>query len=467
MAISVLNQFVKPKTRFQVLLDRYQYLLSIAATFLFFSHLPDYLYTAPIIPVPPLAWIGALTFLSLPFIKKAANIPKPLLAWMIFYLLISMLSLMTVSGDELSFTDFRAKALSVLFIVLMYVLYQQQSVRHLRYTMIAVVILSTINNLMELLSPRLFSELNVGRPAGFYIDPNQSGCAILLGMLLGLPVIRKQYRWILILVAGIGIMTTFSRGAILGWLISTLIMIFGRMLSDSRRKIIVPAILLIIFLVSINPHRLLSDYFKGDTSGANWDIVNRLEEFQNPTETAKEDSAVSRQAVAAGAMVLFSNHPFWGNGLASTRKWMVADISTHNMYLYYMADNGILGILFLPGAIFAVVYRNKGENGTILICFAVFITLWGLFSHEVMAERYTLASFAFLAAMNTNEKWYLKHANQGNRIVPGLSRAQRLLPPGGDLRGARLLLPPGRTKQEAQRLLPPARNQKFISTDRD
>ncbi len=463
MAISILNQFVKPKTRFQVLLDRYQYLLSIAATFLFFSHLPDYLYTAPIIPVPPLAWIGALTVLSLPFLKKAANIPKPLLAWMIFYLLISMLSLMTVSGDELSFTDFRAKALSVLFIVLMYVLYQQQSVRHIRYTMIAVVILSTINNLIELLSPRLFSDLNVGRPAGFYIDPNQSGCAIFLGMLLGLPVIRKQYRWVLILVAGIGIITTFSRGAILGWSISTLIMVFGRMLSDKRRKIIVPAILLIIFLASINPLKLLSDYFKGDPTGANWDIVNRLEEFQNPTETAKEDSAVSRQAVAAGAMVLFSNHPFWGNGLASTRKWMVADISTHNMYLYYMADNGILGILFLPGAIFAVVYRNKGENVTVLISFAVFISLWGLFSHEVLAERYTLASFAFLAAMNTNEKWYLKHANQSDST----SRSQRLLPPAGDRRGSQLSLPPGRTKQEAQRLLPPALNQKFIPTDRD
>jgi O-Antigen ligase len=467
MAISILNQFVKPKTRFQILLDRYQYLLSIAATFLFFSHLPDYLYTAPIIPVPPLVWIVALTVMSLPFLRKAVNIPKPLLAWMTFYLLISMLSLLTVSGDELSFTDFRAKALSVLFIVLMYVLYQQQSVRHIRYTMIAVVILSTINNLIELLSPRLFSELNVGRPAGFYIDPNQSGCAIFLGMLLGLPVIRKEYRWILILVAGIGIMTTFSRGAILGWSISLLIMIFGRMLSDSRRKIIVPAILLIVFLASINPLKLLSDYFKGDPTGANWDIVNRLEEFQNPTETAKEDSAVSRQAVAAGAMVLFSKHPFWGNGLASTRKWMVADISTHNMYLYYMADNGILGILFLPGAIFAVVYRNKGESGTILICFAVFITLWGLFSHEVLAERYTLASFAFLAAMNTNEKWYLKHANRRDLIASRLSRAQRLLPPAGDRRGSQLALPPGRTKQEAQRLLPPARNQKFIPTERD
>jgi hypothetical protein len=465
MSARLLEQFVPFRSSIQIALDKYQYLLSIFATFLFFSNLPDYLYTAPIVPIPPLAWIGLVTVLSLPFLKKAVNIPKPLLAWMVFYLLISLLSLMTVSGDEISFTDFRAKVLSVLFVVVMYVLFQQKSLLHVKYTIVFVVLMSVMNNIIELLSPRLFSELNVGRPAGFYIDPNQSGCALMLGMLFGITIIKKQYRWILILVAGIGIMTTFSRGAILGWLLCTIIMIFGRMLSDQRRKIIVPAILLIIFLASINPLRLLSDYFKGDPSGANWDIVNRLEEFQNPTETAKEDSAASRQAVAAGAMALFSNHPFWGNGLASTRKWMVADISTHNMYLYYMADHGILGILFLPGVVFAVVYRNKGEEGTILICFAVFITLWGLFSHEVLAERYTLSSIAIVAAMNTNQRWYEKFAQQRDRMGSRLSRAQRLLPPSRQ--AGQLALPPARDKKTAQLALPPARNQKFIDRDRD
>jgi O-antigen ligase len=462
MSARLLEQFIPYRTSIQIALDKYQYFLSIIATFLFFSNLPDYLYTAPIIPVPPLVWIVALAVLSIPFLKKAANIPKPLLAWMIFYLLISLLSLMTVSGDEISFTDFRAKALSVLFIVLMYVLYQQKSLAHVKYTILFVVLMSVINNMFELLSPRMFSELNVGRPAGFYIDPNQTGCALMLGMLLGITVIKKPYRWILILVAGIGIMATFSRGAIIGWLLCTIILIFGRVLSDQRRKILVPAVLLVIFLVSINPLKTLSEFFKGDTTGANWDIVNRLEEFQNPS--ASEDSAMARQGVAAGAMMLFSNHPFWGNGLASTRKWMVADVSTHNMYLYFMADNGILGILFLPGAILAVVYRNKGENGTILVCFAVFVSLWGLFSHEVLAERYTLSSFALLAAMNTNQQWYMKFAQHNGQMGSRGSRAQRLLPPARQ--SSQLALPPARDKKTAQLALPPARNQKFIE-DRD
>ena len=299
--------------------------------------------------------------------------------------------------------------------------------------------MSVGNNLFELLNPKVFTEANVGRPAGFYVDPNKTGCALMLAMLLSLTIIKKPYRWISILVAGIGIMATFSRGAILGWVICTVILVIGRVICEQRRKVLLPAVILVFLLVSLNPLKTLTDYFKGDPSGANWDIVNRLEEFQNPS--LSEDSAMERQAVAAGGWIAFGRHPFWGNGLASTRKWTVSDVSTHNMYLYYMADNGILGVLFLPGAIFAVVYRNRGEQRTILICFAIFLSLWGLFSHEVLAERYTLSSLALVAAMNTNQKWYLKHTNRNFQLAPSMSPTSLFLPP--------------------------ARNQKTISQNRD
>lgn len=139
---------------------------------------------------------------------------------------------MTVSADELSFTDFRAKAVSVLFIGLMYAIFQQRSVHHIRYTIIAVVFISVCNNMIELLNLRIFSEVNLGRPAGFYIDANQSGCGMMPGMLTGIIVIKKPYRWILVLGTGIGMMGTFSRGAILAWLSCSLLLLMGRVLSD-------------------------------------------------------------------------------------------------------------------------------------------------------------------------------------------------------------------------------------------
>jgi hypothetical protein len=431
MSTNLLAQLGEPINRRQVLIDRYQRFISVVATFLFFSDIPDYLYAAPLLPVLPLIWIYVFLVLSLPFIHKVKTIPKPLLIWMVFYLLISTLSLMTVSSDEASFFDFRAKVLSVLFIALMYAIYQQKSLEHVKYTILIVVLMTIGNNMFELLNPRIFTDLNTGRPAGFYIDPNKTGCALMLGMLFSLDIIKKSYRGLFLLIVGVGVIATFSRGAMIGWVICVLILIAGRVLSDQRRKIMLPAIVLILILITVNPLQTLTDYFKGSsTDGANWDIVNRLEEFQNPS--LKEDSAMARQAVATGAWLMFGSHPLWGNGLASTRKWMVADVSTHNMYLYYMADHGILGVIFLPGAIFAVVYRNRGENQIIIICFAVFVSLWGLFSHEVLAERYILSTFALLAAMNTNQKWYLKYTNRNLQLVPPLRSKQLLLPPASE-----------------------------------
>lgn len=431
MSINLLEQLAQPINRRQIFIDRYQRFISVVATFLFFSDLPDYLWAAPLLPILPLLWIYVFLFLSLPFIHKVKNIPKPLLLWMGFYLLIATLSLMTVSSDEVSFFDFRAKVLSVLFIALMCVIYQQKSLDHVKYTILAVILMTIGNNIIELLNPKIFTDLNVGRPAGFYIDPNKTGCALMLGMLFTINTIKKSYRGLFVIIVGIGIMATFSRGAILGWVVCVAILIAGRVLSDRRRQIVLPTIALIFILITVNPLQTLTDYFKGtNTAGSNYDIVKRLEEFQNPS--SKEESAAARQAVATGAWLMFGSHPFWGNGLASTRKWMVADVSTHNMYLYYMADHGILGVIFLPGAIFGVVYRNRGEERAIIICFAVFMTLWGFFSHEVLAERYVLSSFALMAAMDINQKWYLKYTNRNSQLVPPLRSKQLMLPPASD-----------------------------------
>lgn len=410
-----------------IFLDRYQYLLSIAATFLFFSELPNYLWAAPLIPLNPLFWIILLFILSIPFLKNIKNTPKLLLLWMAIYLGISTLSLLTVSSDDISFTDYRSKVLACLFILVMCALYQQKSLTHIKYTIIIVVFLSIGNNLFELFHPRFFSELNVGRPAGFYIDPNQAGCEILLGMIVGMETIAKRYRWLFMTIVAVGVFATFSRGAIIGWVICAIIFIFGKVFSNRRLKATILMVLAIAFIAALNPLQNLADYFRGDPD--NWDIVNRLEDFQNPTE--KEDSATERKLVAAGGWMMFGNHPFWGNGLASTRKWDIAEVSTHNVYLYNMADNGIIGLIFLPGAILGLTIGNQGEKKVYIISFAIFIGIWGCFSQEVLAERATLTIFSIFAAMNVNQKWYLKYTNKNSRfqIEPPLVAPDLKLPP--------------------------------------
>jgi O-antigen ligase len=465
-----LFQFKSKQNKTQIFLDQYQYILSIVATFLFFSDLPDYLFTAGILPVLPLVWIWAFVFLAIPFLPKIKTIPKPLVLWMLFYALISMLSMATINGDEVAMKEFKLRITSIMFICLMYILYEQKNLKHIKYAIIAVVIMSVATDFYELAVPKFFSELNTGRPAGFYINPNKAGCALVLGLIFTIDVIKKQYRWFYMFFVLAGIGATFSRGSILGWLLCTLFLTIAKVLSERRRTVVASVFVVVIALALINPIKLISDYF-GASDGASWDVLDRLEQFQNPS--LEDDSAKERKAVVGYALIMFSNHPYWGNGLASTHKWTVSDVSTHNQYLFYMADHGILGILFLPGAILAVIWKNKGQATVQIVCFAVFMSLWGVFSHNILEERYILSMFALLAAMNTSEKWYLKYSADNFRMAQAPVNGRMILPPARNIRAIgstpnQRLLPPGESTlppRRTRRNLPPRNNRPLLPPD--
>jgi hypothetical protein len=469
-----ISQFARSKSQVQQILDRYQYILSVVATFLFFSEIPDYLGDETgILPINTLTWINICLVLSLPFIKKLRTIPRSLLIAASIFLLVSFMSLVTMTTDDMAIQELRKRVLAVVFVFMMYALYEQKSLKHIKYTILVVVLISVANNFYELFNPGVFSDLNVGRPAGFYVNPTKTGCALLLGMIFTVNLFVKRYRLAYVLLVGIAILLTFTRGAILGWVICVALMIVGRVLSDKPRSLIAPMAILVIFVATVNPLQLVGNYFAGGSDGAYSNILTRLEQFQSPS--LDDASAIERNLVAKSAWKMFGDRPFWGHGLSSTNTWSVADVSTHNMYLYYMVDHGIIGLLFLPGAIFAVVYRNRGEEKIILLCYATFMSLWGLFSHNIFGERYILIPFALLSAMNVSASWYLKYATRNFQLALPPARAQFLLPPARErkklppvymfsTRKKQFLLPPA---QKKQLLLPPARSEKPLPQNLD
>jgi hypothetical protein len=458
-----ISQFVRPKRELEIFFDRYQYLLSIAATFVFSSEIYNYALDANILSINALTWVVIFGVLALPFVKKIVTMPKPLIIVMGMYFVISVVSLATVSADDASMEELRKRVLSILFICIMYVIYQQKSLTQVKYALLAVVLLSIGNNFYELFNPGAFSSINSGRPAGFYLNPNRSACALVLGMLFTIDLIEKPYRWLYILLVASGLLLTFTRGAIIGWIVCVAILIASRMISDKRRTVILPMLVLYTFLVIANPLKLLGGYFEGGMDSSYSNVLSRLDQFENPS--LEDESARDRSSVAKYAWKMFGDRPFWGHGLSSTNKWTVANISTHNMYLYYMVDHGIIGLLFLPGAVFAVVYRNRGEDWRIILCFSIFIGLWGLFSHNVLEERYILLPFALLAAMRTNQSWYLKYATGKFQLALPPARAQFLLPPARTTRVSPPVYVPPRRKQ--QLVLPPARERKALPPSRE
>ena len=88
-------------------------------------------------------------------------------------------------------------------------------------------ILATISTacvITDFIKPEIFyplgTELTVlGRASAMYINPTRAGEAIMLTSSLAIPVTPIQYRMLALLLAGIGVFVTFSRSAIIIWLL--------------------------------------------------------------------------------------------------------------------------------------------------------------------------------------------------------------------------------------------------------
>jgi O-Antigen ligase len=396
----------------------YHCTLAVSAVLIFFTSLDVYLWETVKL-VPPVSYIylfiaaTLLLILIAKFSKVRYGVPIELVVWCIGYAAISSFSFLILLSfpsyaEETGIQQLRTRILSEVFLVVMFLVFSKYpKVQTLaRLAICLAVVLAVFNNLLEFIDPLAFAGLNnTGRAAGFYINPNITGCALMLGMIFGIGVLPQKLRIFYALIVLVGVVMTFSRGAMFGWLFVMGIFYKSELISRKQTLIWVVSILGISFLFG----SVLSTIFDLDElqrSGlvtANFDnIRERLEWFQNPKS---EDSADSRLEVVAIAWKMFGNHPLLGNGLASTDNLNNWGISTHNMYLLHIADHGILGIVILPALVFAVTWKAQGESRDIALAFGAFILLWGFFSHNILEERYILICFSLMAAMNRSSRF--------------------------------------------------------------
>jgi len=63
-----------------------------------------------------------------------------------------------------------------------------------------------------------------------------------------------------------------------------------------------------------------------------------------------------------------------------------------------------MGVFILPLLVYVVTWHSRGESKHIASAFSAFILLWGLFSHNIVDERYILMCFSLMAAMNVTSR---------------------------------------------------------------
>lgn len=414
----------KPKFLFY-----YQATLAIGSVLVFFTFIDVYFFGIGKLPAPVVSislFIGA-GFLLLVFTRFAIlkYIPSELIIWCAGYLAISLFSFLVAVSfyaeypfvDE-AFPEVRIRILSEAFLIIMYLIFAKDpKIQNLtRVAICLAVLLAVFNNIREVSDPLAFQGLNAsGRAAGYYLNPNRTGSALILGMIFGIGILPKQLRMLFALLIIFGIFLTFSRAAILGWFMVMAIFIQAGVISRKQLLSWVVGIVTIISVVS--PILSNIDINEMQRTGlinvGMENITGRLEWFQNPIAN-RDDSGDSRLEVVMTAWNMFVEHPLLGNGIASTQNLNNWGISTHNMYLLFVTEHGILGIFILPLLVYVVTRKSRGETKHIGLAFSSFILLCGLFSHNIVEERYILISFSLMAAMNVTSR--LEHTSkQGDR----------------------------------------------------
>jgi O-antigen ligase len=200
---------------------------------------------------------------------------------------------------------------------------------------------------------------------------------LVLGCVIGLTAVPVALREAFVFIVCTGILSTFSREAMLAATILVGGAMMGRALSTARMFAGAMAIGALYFALHLGT---LLDQKKV----LNSDTLARLS-FQTT-----DSSANSRVRIAEKTLKQFEDAPILGQGFGTTIYW--TDIASHDTYLSLLADFGLLGILVIPTLVYSV--RRKTWD---FYAFAAIFLSWGFFLHLVLYLNYSLISVAIEA----------------------------------------------------------------------
>lgn len=375
-----------------------------------FTHLFTYLGIVVHPSLSPLifivATIGVMTALVSTNPKSLNYIFRvPLYRWLLFYVVISLIW-MILPNSHAAPKDMRIIILSAafLFAVSSIIYFDDSSFTITRTALLVVTIISASNNILEFFNPTLFvpegaESKIIGRSAGLYINANQAGVGILLGMIFSYALVPQKLKLLFLLLCLIGIISTFSRTSIAAWFMIVFIMIFTRSINKKTAvsigiSLFISATILLPILVSFLDINL--------ESGAN-NLINRLDFFSS-NKYEVDASQQERINIAKGAFRYFEDNPLLGGGLALTRYWEF-QVSAHNMYLVLMAERGIIGFFIYPLFILSAVWKAKGEARKIALAFGAYVTVIGFTSHNILDSYHTLIAFSLMAGLSYRSRY--------------------------------------------------------------
>jgi hypothetical protein len=408
----------------------YQNVLAVIVVGAFYTNVPLYLYEkSGSSGDPPKYWVIVLAVMTVPFLWERVlswNLQKlPILGWCFTYIWISIIWFFPSSQSEVAWQVLKYHFQAVIVLFLMLIVFSSRSaVVWAGKALTVAVLFGCVLNMYEVFNPLAFSD-NAGRSAGLYANPNLAAEALVLGMILSLATIPHRYRFAFMLIAGVGILTTFSRAGIVVWCLAVAGTVLGGMVRFKNFIVSISIAALVMVLIVV-PQWDQARQFLKSTGVLNVNVEGRVNWFMNPSASS-DSSSLERAYIAQLAWQKFSEHPIFGSGTGASREgWDgVANNGTHNMYLALMVDHGLLGLLVLPLLLLSVMWAARGESKYIGRIFGLSVVLLAFASHKILDMPQTFTLFALMAAMAATSHTAVTPAVH-RRIVSGLVSTARL-----------------------------------------
>jgi O-antigen ligase len=215
---------------------------------------------------------------------------------------------------------------------------------------------------------------------------------MLLTFLLAIPVLRPHYRAALLFLLGAGVIVTFSRAAIVGWMLLWAFLLVTKA---------VPKYTLAFPLVALGVLPLLLGNFENYLSGREdlaeglANIQARLEFFQD--QVLDDDSALARAQVFEAGVELFQQNPIFGAGAGATHLWSLG-ASTHNMPVMLGAEYGVFGIAFWMWLVVVLWRGSYFQDRRLRVAAVAGIVFLSMFTHNMFDSLYWLLTLTIVAA---------------------------------------------------------------------
>ena len=363
-------------------------------------------------------YIRQSTRLAVPYVLRILS--HPVIAWGIFYVGISVLSLGVSYNGDFALQGIRYAVSTAIIVGTAAVAFAppmrpsglQTEAGPLALCMLVVacvsLFLDPIVDFRGRLGMDLVSAYDRTRAGGIFLQPNLAGSAVPFLLATVMVRVRPAFRLVCVILSIAAVVLTFSRA---GLLMVVLVISMGYLRGYLPRVWTFIAVLACaLTLAQFQSSVVVEEVF-------------HVDEGNGLARLTRADDYVSREALSSDvrgdlARAAWNDalrEPFIGSGVGYSWLWTDRQhAGTHNIYLRHMLEYGLLGALLWPLFLWALYRaRNRALDRTWVVGVLATAFIAGMFSHNLTEQGAFLVPLMGAISLPASARWGRRASDPG------------------------------------------------------